>query len=269
MQGFITYRYAKINYTDEGKGRVIVFLHGLLESAEIWREFSKALSKKYRVICIDLPGHGKSECLGYVHSMELMAEVVQAVLKSLRIRKVMLVGHSMGGYVAMAFSEMYPDAVKGVCLFHSIASSDTSEKKKERDKTIRLVKQNAKPFINKLIPGLFAKENQKKLKKEVSELKKMAAKTPKQGLVAALEGMKTRPDRDIILRFAPHPMFFIIGAEDPVFTLEKMMSQVEIPRDSGHLILEKAGHMGFLEAKEETLGAVEQFAKKVYSPRKR
>lgn len=259
-----TFKEARINYTDSGKGRAIVLLHGLTESLEIWKEFSEALAKQFRVICIDLPGHGKSECLGYVHTMELMADCVHSLLKNLRLKKYVVVGHSMGGYVAVALGELYPDNIKGLCLFHSTASSDTTEKQKDRERTIKVIKQNHKSFIQKLIPGLFAEQNKKKLKAEISALKKVAAKTPKQGLIAAMEGMKIRPDREIILRFAPFPIFFIIGKEDPVINAEKMVVQAEIPRDTGMLLLENVGHMGFLETKEETLNAVEAFARKCF-----
>lgn len=258
------FKEAKINYTDNGKGRVIVLLHGLVESAEIWNEFSEALAKYFRVICIDLPGHGKSESIGYVHAMEMMAECVHSLLSSLRLKKYVVVGHSMGGYVTIAFGELFPENLKGICLFHSTASSDTIQKQKDRDRTIKVVKENHKSFIKNLIPGLFAKENQVRLKKEIEALKKAAAKTSKRGVVAAMEGMKVRPDREIILRFAPYPCFFIIGKEDPVINYDKIVVQAEIPRDTGMLILEKVGHMGFLEAKEETLKALTTFAKKCF-----
>lgn len=86
--------------------------------------------KKNRIICIDLLGHGHTGCLGYVHSMELMAETVEAVLKHLKITRSTFIGHSMGGYVALAFAEKNPDALRGLCLMNSTASPDTLEKKK-------------------------------------------------------------------------------------------------------------------------------------------
>src|SRR3972149_4760338 len=113
------FRNVKVRYSDKGKGRVIVLLHGFLESLEIWDEFSNKLSKRFRVLAIDLPGHGKTPAIGYVHSMELMAECAKAVLDSLELRKYVVAGHSMGGYVALAFAEMFPQNLSGLCIFHS------------------------------------------------------------------------------------------------------------------------------------------------------
>ena len=103
------FRQGRIRYKQQGKGRAVILLHGFLEDLHIWDEFSSELSKSYRVISIELPGHGKSENFGYVHSMELMADAVMAVLKQERLRKVVIIGHSMGGYVSLAFAEKYSD----------------------------------------------------------------------------------------------------------------------------------------------------------------
>ncbi|WP_369407157.1 alpha/beta fold hydrolase [Seonamhaeicola sediminis] len=128
----LEYKGITIFYTDHGKGSAIVLLHGFLENSNIWKPFIPQLSKKNRVVCIDLLGHGQTECLGYIHSMELMAEVVETVLKHLKIRRSIFVGHSMGGYVALAFAEKNPDNVKGLCLMNSTARSDTQEKKNKQ-----------------------------------------------------------------------------------------------------------------------------------------
>ena len=115
----ITYKNTKISFTDEGKGTAVVLLHGFLENKTMWKAFVPELSKKYRVITVDLLGHGETECLGYVHAMEDQADMLFALLLHLKIRKVVLVGHSMGGYVALAFAELYPDYMKGLFLLNS------------------------------------------------------------------------------------------------------------------------------------------------------
>lgn len=259
-----TFKNTDIRFLDQGKGKTIVFLHGFLESLEIWKDFTRELSKKFRVIAIDLPGHGESGCLGYVHSMETMGDSLKAVLKQLRIRKIVLVGHSMGGYAGVAFAEKYPDYIKGLCLFHSTAAADNEVKKKERDQVIKLVKNSKQDLIKNLIPGLFAEKNRKKFSKAITALKKAAKKTPKQGIIAALEGMKERSEREIILRFAAYPILFIVGKEDPVIPFEKIMEQAKLPRNASVLVLENAGHMGFLEAKEETLKRIALFSEKAF-----
>src|SRR5688572_10399341 len=138
---YAEFRKIKVRYSDAGKGRVIVLLHGFLGSHEIWTEFSKKLSKRFRIIAIDLPGHGDTPSIGYYHSMEMLAQCVKAVLDKVGVRRYILVGHSMGGYVALTFAELYPENICGLCLFNSTSYADSEEKKKERDIVIRLVKK--------------------------------------------------------------------------------------------------------------------------------
>ncbi|HET6245563.1 MAG: alpha/beta hydrolase [Bacteroidetes bacterium] len=261
----LAFKNAPVRVIDKGRGRALVFLHGFLESSDIWKEFVDPLSLKYRVICIDLPGHGQTGCLGYVHSMDLMAECVQSVLKQLRVKKSILIGHSMGGYVAMAYAEFFPENVKGLCLFHSSAAADNQIKKQERERVINLIKQSKKDFVKNLIPGLFTKENQKKHSKEIKLLIKRAGKISKQGIIASLEGMKERVEREIILRFSTYPVLFIIGKQDPVIPFEVIVEQAELPRNATTYILDSVAHMGFIEAKDQTIEIIAGFAKKAFS----
>ncbi|MFN7013817.1 MAG: alpha/beta fold hydrolase, partial [Bacteroidia bacterium] len=209
----IEYKKAKIRYFIKGKGKAVVLLHGLVESSKMWKDYATELSKKFKVIAIDLPGHGQSESIGYVHSMEMMADLVMYILKIHRYKYAVLVGHSMGGYVSMAFAEKYPDSTKGICLFHSHAASDNELKKKDRDRMIEAVKQNHKKVIQHLIPNLFTPAARNKHQKEIQQLVEAGLKTTKRGFIAALQGMKDRIDREIVLRFAPFPILYIIGKE--------------------------------------------------------
>ena len=252
---FISSRGAKIRYTDIGKGRVIVLLHGFLESLEVWfgNGFANELAKKYRVIAIDLPGHGKSECLGYVQKMDRMADVVKDVMDELRLRRYVIAGHSMGGYVALAFAEKYVDNLSGLCLFNSTARADSEEKKLDRERAIRIVKRNPVKYTNQLVLNLFALANQRYFKKEINWMRRMASKTKKQGIVACLEGMKIRPSREIILKFAQYPVLIIAGKRDNVVPYESLVEQAALPSDCRLVSLERTGHMGFIEMKKETL----------------
>ena len=155
MEKQIKFQNKKINFTDEGSGNPLVLLHGFLGSLEIWKVFSTELSKKYRVICIDLPGHGKTDNFWGIHPMEFIAETVKAVLDELKIEKCVMTGHSMGGYAALSFAEKYPELLQGLCLFHSHAMPDTPEAKINRERAIKAVSLNRKGFINQFIPELF------------------------------------------------------------------------------------------------------------------
>ena len=154
-QKIIEFKSINVSFTDEGKGKVVVFLHGFLGAKEVWNSFSKELSKTQRIITIDLLGHGNTSCLSYVHTMEEMAEAVESVISHLKIRKYFLVGHSLGGYVSLAMAENNPDNLKGLVMFHSSAKADDEQKKADRDRVARIVKLNSELFINEAIPNLF------------------------------------------------------------------------------------------------------------------
>ena len=225
---FAEFKKSKIHYTDTGKGRVLVLLHGFLGSHEVWSEFVKKLSKKFRVIAIDLPGHGDTPSIGYYHSMELLAQSVKAVLDKAGVRRYILTGHSMGGYVALTFAELYPENVSGICMFNSTSYADSEDKKKERDKVIRLVKKEHKHYVAEVVTSLFAPENLPKIQSEVEKVKKIAVKITKQSIINSLEGMKERKSRDLILKFAEFPILFIIGKKDGVINFETMYAQMAL-----------------------------------------
>lgn len=264
MLRFTSFKNGKVFFSDTGKGRVVVLLHGFLGSHQIWEKVIKDLSRSYRVIAIDLPGHGETQCFGYVHSMDLMAKCVKAVLDKLRVKRYALIGHSMGGYVAMAFADLFPDAVSGICLFHSSAYADSEEKKKDRSRSIKVVKSNHRIYSRELIKNLFAKQNLKYLKDEISFATKIAVKTSKQGIIAALEGMKDRPSRELILRLVDYPVMMVIGQHDNVLPAQQLLKQAETIKNRTVLYLEHDGHMGFLESPRESNKALRKFLRKCF-----
>jgi pimeloyl-ACP methyl ester carboxylesterase len=265
-QQYINFREGKIAYSSHGKGRAVVLLHGFLGSKEIWEKTRNALAKHFKVICIDLPGHGHSDCFGYVHGMELMAQSVKAVMDKLHYKKYVLVGHSMGGYVALAFAELFSESVRGLCLFHSSASADTEKKKHDRDKAVKVVKSNPNIYIRATIKNLFADKNVKLLKKQITFATKIAGKTPRQGIVDALEGMKDRAERDIILHYADYPVQFIIGKYDNIWPMQDLLEQTKLCKHSHILLLENSGHMGFLEQPETCIKGLKKFIRLSFAP---
>lgn len=269
MNKTVSFRGEQISFSDKGKGRVIVLLHGFLGSKEIWQDTGANLSRHFRVISIDLPGHGESACFGYIHSMELMAKSVKAVMDHLRLKKYILAGHSMGGYAALAFGELYPDNLRGICLFHSTAYADSEQKKKDRSRAVKLVKANARLYTRDTIKNLFATRNLDKLKAEVSFAQKIASKTSKRGIVAALEGMKDRPNRDVILNFAEYPVMMVIGRYDNILPMQLLLNQSELIKSRYVLLLEHNGHMGFLENPEQSLLHLKRFARLCFKPQRK
>jgi len=257
----LKYKNINIHYTDQGKGTAVVLLHGFLENSTMWNPFISKLTKRNRIITIDLLGHGKTECLGYIHSMEEMAEVVKAVLSKLRLRRIVLIGHSMGGYVALAFTEKYSKNIKGLCLMNSTAIADSKEKKINRDRGIIAVKQNHKSFIRISISNLFRPKNRIIFKEEIEKVKEEALKIPVQGIVAALEGMKARKNRTQILKSKLFNKMMIIGTHEPVLDQESLKMQT---KDTDVKIVQfPDGHMSHIENKEVFLREIVHFIEKM------
>lgn len=257
----INYKNTKISYSETGKGSTIVLLHGFLENQTMWQDLVAELGKKHRVITIDLLGHGESGCVGYVHSMEDNAEAVRSVLSELRIRKAIFVGHSMGGYVALAFAELYPAAVKGLVLLNSTSKADSEERKANRDRAIKAVKKDYIGFVRLSIANLFNPDNRERLVDEIEKVRSEALKTPLQGIIASLEGMKIRKDREILLRSAAYPILLILGKKDPVLNYEDGLKQIE--NTTVKLATFPDGHMTHIENREELVVVLSDFFKKV------
>jgi len=239
----------------------VVFLHGFLENSTMWDFFTAEFSKKYRVITIDLLGHGETECLGYIHTMEDMADMVLAVLRELHIRKAAFVGHSMGGYVALAMAELYPDMIKGIVLQNSTSRPDSEERKQNRDRAIKAVKQSYTNFVRMSIANLFSEDNRERLAAEIEAVKEKALKTPLQGIVAALEGMKVRKSREVILHTAAFPMLLVLGKKDPVMNYDENIDQVN--GTDVKLITYPDGHMAHIEDRDLLLKDMGEFLKSI------
>jgi len=254
------HKNTKISYSENGKGTAVVLLHGYLENKEMWKAFLPELSKKYRVITIDLLGHGQTDCLGYVHSMEDQADVVHAVLHDLKIRKAIFIGHSMGGYVALAFAELYPEVMKGLVLLNSTSKADSHERKINRNRAIKAVKQNYETFVRISISNLFSEGNRVRLVDEIEKVKLEALKTPLQGIVAALEGMKIRKDREVLLHSAAYPILLILGKKDGVLIYEDNVEQIS--GTSVELISFEDGHMSHIENEKKLLKVLLDYMKK-------
>jgi pimeloyl-ACP methyl ester carboxylesterase len=243
------FKNTKISYTDQGKGNAVILLHGFLENSTMWNYLAPVLAKKNRVICIDLLGHGQTNCLGYIHSMEDMADAVHQVISELKIRKAVFVGHSMGGYVALAVAELYPEFMKGLVLLNSTSRADSEERIANRTRAIKAVKQNYVTAVRMSIANLFSEENRIKLSEQIEWVREEALKTPLQGIIAAQEGMKLRKDREVILHFATYPILLILGKKDPVLNYEENLEQIE--GTNVKLITFSDGHMSHIENQAE------------------
>jgi len=248
-----------LSYNVLGKGKTIILLHGYLESKEIWGDFAEDLAKSFQVIVPDLPGHGNSVLSDGSLSVEKMAESVKSILDKENIDKCVLVGHSMGGYVALAFLDLFPKMLNGLSIFHSSPYADTEEKKQNRDREINVIRQGKKAQVYTAhFPNTFAKENVEIFADEIEKCKERAKSMSDEGIIAALEAMKNRPDRSILLKNTKIPVQYIIGEKDNFIPME-ILSKLALPDNSEVVVLEKSGHMGFIEERKNALEAVGGF----------
>jgi len=255
----LDYKNSNIFYTDQGKGTTVVLIHGFLENATMWDKITPELIKKNRVITIDLLGHGQSDCLGYIHSMELFAETVEAVLKHLKIRKYILVGHSLGGYISLAIAKINPNKIKGLCLLNSTSNEDSKEKKNIRTRANKMVQNNFENMVKMSISNLFNQEKLSTYTKEIEAIKKEALKTSLQGYIAAQEGMKIRPNSNQFLKESSFKKLLIIGKKDPVLNLETAKEEAE--KTSSELVIFPDGHMSHIENTSELISILKDFIK--------
>lgn len=256
----IIFQDKTIAYDTEGRGVAVVLLHGFCEDSRVWEDFKPDLvEEKLRVITIDLPGFGQSAVWPGV-SIADMAEAVGAVLEELKLDKVVLIGHSMGGYVGLAFAEKYPEKLIGLGLFHSHPYEDSEEKKEGREKGVGFVqRQGHVLYVKQLIPALFAPDFVKSNAFLIEKLTFRASIYDVKGIIAALKAMKNRPDRSKTLAELKCPVLFIIGKKDTAVPADQSLEQTHLPALASIHILEKVGHMGMFEAAKQTKLFVRKF----------
>lgn len=240
--------------------RCLVLLHGYLESLLVWSDFVPLLYKKVRVVTLDLPGHGISEVKGETHTMEFLADTVADAIRALGIDRCTLVGHSMGGYVALAVCERHPELLDGVVLLSSTPNPDTPEKAENRRREIALVKAGKKELLARVAPAAgFAEENRPRMKDAIEDLTEQVFITEDEGIVALLNGMIGRKDQNEMLRQTKVPVLFILGRKDNYIPAEVAEKMVAEHPEAKVVWLEHSGHMGFLEEPEKTAEALLDF----------
>ena len=256
----LDYKGIQIFYTSKGKGDAIILLHGFLENSNMWNNLVTQICKTHLVVTIDLLGHGKTECIGYIHTMEMMADAVDAVVSKLKIKKAIFIGHSMGGYVALAYADIFAKKVEGLCLMNSTTLEDNFEKKQNRDRAILAVKHNHKTFIRVSITNLFRPKNRIVFSKEIRLIIEEALLMPLQGIIAALEGMKIRKNRTHILNNSNFKKMIIIGKKDPVLDYNSLISLSN--SHNIETVIVPDGHMSYLENKKEITYKILRFIEK-------
>ena len=256
--------FTKINssniasFIQKGEGTPIVLLHGFCEDSSVWNDFLLGFSKEY-IICIDLPGFGKSDSQKQC-SISKMASITNAVLEDLKIKKCVLIGHSMGGYVTLEFAKSFSEKILGLGLFHSQPFADSADKKINRQKSIEFVRKNGSIyFVKQLIPKLFAKKFGGNYSLTISKLTLIASKYSNEGIINALEAMIQRSDNQDVLKNIELPVLFIVGSEDIAIPTENSFNQLSLPSISTIHVLNGVGHMGMFEAEKECTSILKNF----------
>ena len=256
----LDYKNSTINYIVVGEGEAVVLLHGFLESIYMWKDLIPEFSKNNKVICIDLLGHGQTGCIGYVHTMDAMAKAVFAVLQHLNIKRANFIGHSMGGYVALALAEKHPELFKGLCLMNSTFEADDDERKALRIRANEMAQTNLETLVHMSFSNLFSPESRVKFENELEEAQQIALQTSVQGYIAASEGMRLRSNYFEVLKNLDANKLIIIGLKDWIINVEKLKSQIA-STDIKHEELSE-GHMSHIENKKELSYILNHFVEK-------
>ena len=255
-----------LSYSNVGTGAVVVLLHGFCESKALWKEFEKPLLQNYQIITPDLPGHGESKINAeQITSIEYMADKVYELLTSLGIVECILIGHSLGGYVTLAFAEKYPTLLKGFGLFHASAFEDSEAKKQNRNKTIDFIqKHGMAQFAASFTSPLFYHKNRQRLSPEIERMQTICRNTPAETAIATTAAMRDRKERIGVLKQANVPVLFLAGKEDNAVPLKTSLEQCYLPKEHTVIFLEETGHMGMFEKKEVAQEGIIHFLEEIY-----
>ena len=251
----------EICYSDSGSGKTIVLLHGYLESSEIWGSFAFDLAGKFRVLAVDLPGHGRSSVYGEIHTMEFMARAVKELLVSLGVEKAVLAGHSLGGYVTLAFLDLFPEMLSAYCLIHSHPHADSKEATEKRRREIAIVRAGKKELMYPdNVLRMYATSNLERMAEGLRRSKEIASEIPGEGIIAVLNGMINRPSRLKLMEQGRKPCLWFLGSMDNYIDHRAVQAGIKLPANTSVIILGNSGHMGFLEEPVATAEILTRFA---------
>lgn len=247
-----------------GQGHPVVLLHGFAEDHRIWEQQAGDLSKQYTVLLPDLPGTRDgillSEC-----SIDGMARALHEWLQQEASGPVVLLGHSMGGYIGLAFAEHFPHALAGLGLIHSTAAADSDEKKENRRKSIRLIEREGREvFLRNMVPNLYAPSRRDALSSAIGKHLDMALEVSPPTLTAYYRAMIARPDRQLVLSNLQVPGLFVIGREDQAVPWQEALAQSILPQQAMVELLEDTGHTSMLECPERLSGILNNFCQYVW-----
>ena len=257
----IQFNGSPVYYEQAGQGKPVILLHGFGENGKIWDHQKAHLAASYRLLIPDLPGSGQSPLSSEDHSLEDYAELInQLAQHEFGTGKFVLIGHSMGGYISLAFAAKFGEQLNALGLFHSSAFADSEEKIATRKKAIDFIQKNgADAFLKNTIPNLFSdftKENHPGL---IEDLIDLSSGMNPQALISYYKAMINRPDTTDVLKQLNKPVLFLIGKEDTAVPLSDSLKQCSMPAIAAIHILQQTGHVGMWEKKDLSNKYLEDF----------
>lgn len=260
----INVRGLELAYDEQGTGAAVVLLHGFPFDRSLWREQAAALAATHRVITPDLRGFGASTVVDEPATMEQMAQDVAALLDELGIKRFVLGGLSMGGYVALAFTRLFPARVRALLLADTRPQTDTAEARLTREETAtRALNEGMQAVADAMLSKLFAPSTQAERPDVVARVREMILSTKPQGAASALRGMAVRADHTKFLREISCPVLIIVGSLDQVTPLADSELMAREIRGARLEVIAGAGHVSNVERPAEFNRALENFLREL------
>ena len=262
MDNWIKYKGADCYYRTEGEGKALVLVHGFMEEGTTWQGVIDKFKKSYRVIIPDLPGFGKSPLNRKTVSMEFYADFLNQILLKEKIKRCVMMGHSMGGYVALHFAETHPKLLSGLGLINSHCYADSAEKKNSRKKSIDFISRfGTEKFVGELYKKMFTEKYTSKHAKTVQQFINQALLYKQEPVMAATQAMIKRKDKSDVLKKLKAPLLIIAGKQDEIVPLNSIYDQASLANVTDFHMFNDSQHMTVWEKKTPSLKAIESFSK--------
>lgn len=240
--------FPKIAYQKIGSGNALVLLHGFPERGSLWNRVSDALSKHFLVIIPDIPGSGASALPTTTVTLPILASSIKAILDNEKITEVVLAGHSMGGYIALAFAEQYPEMIKGLSLVHSTATADDEERIIKRKRTIEIIQKGGKnAFMRELIPGFYSPRFKENNQSVIATQIERGIELADESIIAFYSAMMQREDRRIVVQQLAAPFQMIIGKEETIAPMKVLLEHAALANISFVHRYDDCVHMSMIE----------------------
>ena len=245
----------------EGEGPPLLLLHSYWGSQLLFNHLASELSLSRKVIRIDLPGHGNSATPPDGFRFDAFADVLHALLNKLNIHeKISVIGHSMGGYAALAFAALFPERISSLVLMHSpVKNADIQSIRLRNREADLMIKGKKELLLQVTIPSNFAPEHRGRMKEVIALLGQTANQVNLDGALRSIAAMNHRDNNLHTLQCAQYPILIVVGKHDKVYSASEQLDDAGLIPKAEVLLLENSGHLGFVEEEEKFLIRIKEF----------